>query len=57
MGSVELKEFTWRGFDGANRAEETGRVADWPPGKTLRGEEYFGLGYTPVVFCKECASC
>src|SRR6267154_8837 len=52
MGSAELKEFTRTGFDGANRVEETERVADWPLGKTPRREEYFVLGYTPAVFVK-----
>ena len=52
MGGVELKEFTWRGFDAANRVEETERVADRPLGKTPKGKEYFVLGYTPAVFVK-----
>ena len=52
MGSVELKEFTRTGFDAANRVEETEQVADWPLGKTPRREEYFVLGYTPVLLAK-----
>ena len=47
MGGVELKEFTRTGFDGANRVEETGRVADWPLAESLGVKK---IGGTPRLF-------
>src|SRR5258706_7585871 len=54
MGGVKFNECTRRGFDAANRVEETERVADRPTAKTPRGTEYWG--YPPAVLGKECAN-
>src|SRR6267154_1105116 len=54
MGGAKLKEFPRTGFNGANRVEETGRVADWPLAESLWGKDNWG--YTPAVLGKECAN-